>query len=203
MFRGVGILSLISTIVGVGVAVTLAIEFPEASASESPVSVGSQVASAKLLTPIRLDPSQDAYCKRPTSADRINYKKCVWVKRLLALVSAEPRDGVWADTIESELRKWVESLASDGFTLRDIECRSSWCVLEVGSTQGSLIEMQPRDARKMKLFDPIDDLVVSDIDNPNIQDQMIFYKRFCKSTRELLDDNGHVVPNFYTVDRGC
>lgn len=118
-------------------------------------------------------------------------------------MSAEPRDGVWADTIESDLHKWVESLASDGFTLRDIECRSSWCVLEVGSTQGGLIEMEPRDARKMKLFDPIDDLVVPDSDNPNIQDQMIFYKRFCKSTRELLDDNGHLLPNFYTVDRGC
>lgn len=31
----------------------------------------------------------------------------------------------------------------------------------------------------------------------------IFYKRFCRSTKELLDDNGHIVPNFYSVDRSC
>lgn len=203
MYKGIGIFSLISVVVGIGFAVTLAIKIPEAAATESFASTGSHVISTESLSPIKLDPSQEAYCKRATTAARIHRKSCAWAKRLLALMSAEPRDSVWAEKMESDLRRWVESLASGGFTLRNVECRSSWCVLEVGSTQAGTIEMSLRDANKKKLFDPIEDLVAPDIDNPNIQDQVVFYKRFCRSTKELLDDNGHMVPNFYTVDRGC
>lgn len=187
-----------------GLATALAINFPEAGASESSSPAGSHVVSAKSLSPIELDPSQEARCKRTTPADRIDYKNCSWAKRLVALMSAEPRDRAWADKMESDLRKWVESLASEGFILRNVECRSSWCILEVGSTQGGILEMNLRDADKRKLFEPIaENLFAPDIDDQNTQDQVIFYKRFCNSTRELIDHNGHLVPNFYTVDKGC
>jgi hypothetical protein len=179
-----------------GVAMILAMEFPEASASESSVS------TAEVTSPIELGPSQKARCKRTAPNDQVPYEKCISAARVLALMSAEPRNKAWADKMESDLSEWIESLASKGFTSRNVECRLSWCIVEVGSTQGHLLEMSLRDQQKRKLFDRLD-LFAPDVDDPNADDIVIIFKRYCKSTREIFDGDGHLVPDFDTVGQKC
>lgn len=180
----------------------LALKFAETSASETPSSTGSHLAAAGSTSPIELDASQEARCKHTTPDDRINYEECAWATRALALVSSEPKDKMWAYEMESDLREWVGSLTSDGFILRNVECRLSWCIVEVGSKQRRILHTSAQNARKWKLFE-LRDLFAPDIDNPSVLDQLIFYKRYCVSEGELFDGNGHLVPNFVAVGKKC
>lgn len=192
----------LSVVVVLGFAMTLAMTFQEASASESSASTGSHVASTGEISSIELGPSQEARCKRTIQDDRLDFESCASAKRILALMRAEPRDKVWADKMESDLSEWVESHTSEGFTLRNVECRLSWCIVEVGSAQKRILEMHLRNQSTRKLFDRLD-LFAPDVDDPNVQDQLIIYKRYCDSVSEILDGNGHLVPNFYTVGQKC
>lgn len=175
---------------------------PQTSASAHSASTDSYVDSERVASQIGLGASQEAHCKQTTPNDRIGYEECASAKHILTLMSAERRDDVWADKMESELRTWVEGLASDGFTLKRVECRLSWCILEVGSAQGSILEMNLRVAQRRKLFE-LKDLFAPEIDNVNVQDQLIFYKRYCDSVKDVLDPNSHVVPNIAAVGQKC
>jgi hypothetical protein len=193
---------LISAVLVLVFAMTLATRSPETSASESSALTGGHVDSERLTGAIGLGPSQEDRCKHTPPDDRIHYEECASAKYLLTLMSAERRDNVWADQMESELRKWIDSLASEGFISKRVECRLSWCVVEVGSTQSRVLEMDLRVAQKRKLFD-LKDLFAPDIDDPSIQDQLIIYKRYCNSVKEVLDPNSHVVRTIPTVGQGC
>jgi hypothetical protein len=108
--------------------------------------------------------------------------------------------------MENSLQKWVESLESDGFTFRNVECRLSWCVVEAGSTigagdrKGHNIVLELAEANKLKLFQ-VENLFSRD--DANTWDVLVFFKRYCTSTGEIFDSDGHLVPNFNTLGQKC
>jgi hypothetical protein len=105
--------------------------------------------------------------------------------------------------MESDLMKWVDSAASEGVGPRDVECRLSWCIVEVASPQGHIPEIPPHEQQeKMKIFKR-PSVFAPDIDDPNVTDILMIYKRYCKSMGELFDGDGHLVPNFATVGTHC
>jgi hypothetical protein len=181
-------------------AATLATKLPQANASEDLAPTSNRMGSTGNLSPIGLSPSQDTVCKRtPQSAP--HHSDCNEAIHVLALMSAERRDNPWAERMESFLSKWVESLASEGMTPRDIECRLSWCIVELGSAPGPLTKIPPSQEKVfyfLALFAP-------DLDDPNQQDILLFFKRYCKSYKELFDDSnvGHLAPDFDTVGTTC
>jgi hypothetical protein len=185
-----------------GFAMTLATKLPQANAAENPVSTASHFASSGVISPIELGPSQKERCKRTAPNDKVPYENCVLAGHYLALMNGEPRDKVWADKMESDLSDWVQSLVSEGITSRNVECRLSWCIVEVGSTQGHLPEMGARDQQKRKLFET-QFLYAPDVDDPNVGDMVIIFKRYCKSSKELLEPDGRVVPDFDTMGQKC
>ena len=154
------------------------------------------------MRPIELGPSLEARCRRTTPGDHIDYHECALAKGVVALMNAERRDKAWAARTEANLSESIESRASEGFTLRSVRCRSSFCIVEVGSTQSRILETRPDDQRKWKLFE-FRDLFAPDVNDSGIQVQVILYKRYCRSVGELLDGNGHMVPKFYTKDQKC
>jgi hypothetical protein len=188
--------------VAVAFAMALAIRLPQASASESPASKASHSASAGVTGPIELGPSQGAQCKRVAPGDRVPLENCLEATRILALMAAEPRDSAWADRTESALSKWIESLASEGATARNVECRLSWCIVELGSANKSLLRLNIREQQNMKIFDRLD-LFAPDVDDPTVLDVLRIFKRYCKSTRELFDGDGHLVPDFDALGQKC
>ena len=191
------------TSVGVvlGFAMILGMGSLGASASESAASNGDRATATGSMRPIELGPSQEARCRRMTPDDRIHSRECASAKHIVALMNAERRDKVWADEMESGLRAWIESLKADGFTLRNVKCRSTWCIVEVGSAQRHILFMHLHVARNRKLFDRLD-IFAQDLDDPSVQDQVIFYKRYCVPESELFDSNNHLVPNFDTLSCG-
>lgn len=61
---------------------------------------------------------------------------CVYGFNGLALMEQEPRDPVWAPTMEAKIADSVAVEASNA-SLRTVECRKSICVYEVATTYGS------------------------------------------------------------------
>lgn len=183
-------------------ATNLATKCPEACATERPAPTRSHLASAGSTRPVELGPSLEAWCKRTT--DGIDYQLCGSARDIVALMNAEPRDNTWADETESNIAAWIRAQSSEGIALRNVQCRSSFCIAEVGSSQGRILEASTADERKWKLFG-FQRLFAPDVDDPNVQDQLIFYKRYCRSEGELFDgDNeGHLAPNFFTEDQKC
>jgi len=58
---------------------------------------------------------------------------CPHLAEFLADFAAEPREHEWAQTSESQLRKFIMSSNSGELTIRTIECRTTRCVIEVAS----------------------------------------------------------------------
>jgi len=178
-----------------------------AIASESP----SQVSPTRTesTSPVRLPPAQEAKCRQLAVGSRGPlHEQCLRVGKILAIMSVEPRETAWADAMESSLHKWIESLEPDGFTFRNAECRLSWCVVEVGSTvgagdtRGHDIILESAEARKYKIFQA-ENMFARDPDGANVWDVLVFFKRYCTSTSEILDNDARLVPNFYTVGQTC
>jgi hypothetical protein len=117
-------------------------------------------------------------------------------------MSPESRDVAWADRMEFDLSKWVESVKSEGIAPRDLECGLSWCIVEVVSTQGRIPEMLPHEQRKRKIFQ-MPSVFAPDIDDPTVTDFLMIFKRYCRSIGELLEGDGHLVPTFATVGQKC
>ena len=183
-----------------GFTATLAMKLPPANASENPALTGNRLTSTAILSPIGLSPSQDTVCKR-TAQSASDHSDCNEAIHVLALMSAERRGNPWADRMESFLSKWVESLSSEGMTPRDIECRLSWCIVELGSARGQLAKPAPS---QEKIFSFLH-LYAPDLDDPNQQDILLIFKRYCKSYKELFDgsNDGHLAPDFDTVGTTC
>jgi hypothetical protein len=183
-------------------AMAMAMKLPVAIASEDAPPKASHSVPAEVAAPIELSPSQKARCARTPAADAVHNHDCNLGKDLLGLMNGERRDKLWADKTETGLSQWIESLASKGITSRNVECRLSWCMVEVGSTEGHLPKMEVSDAYKWKLFETLF-LSAPDVDDSNVSDMTIIFKRYCKSINEILDSESHVVPGFYTVGQKC
>jgi len=163
--------------------------------------------SAGITSPIELPPVQAARCKEIAASKGPEHEDCVRAAQILALMSAESRDVRWADAIEPFLRKWIESLQPDEFTFRKVECRRSWCLLEVGSTiaagdrPGHSLILATHEAQKRKIFQ-LQTLFAHDFDDQSVWDALVIFKRYC-SESELFDGNGHLAPDFYTLGQTC
>jgi len=105
---------------------------------------------------IDLPPAQATWCKS-SGLDASQRDGCVTAMRVLRLMSDEPRDKKWADAMEAYLQSAVNSLDSTRVTSRNIQCRLSWCVVEVGATGGptavSALLLNAVQARSIKLFE--------------------------------------------------
>jgi hypothetical protein len=191
-----------------GVAMTVPVRFPQAIASEGPSQVIAP-ARTEATTTVELPPVQEANCKRlAAGGGGPLLEQCRRVRTILATMSLEPRSTAWADAMETSLQKWIESLEPDGFTFRNVECRLSWCVIEAGSTigagdrRGHDIVLELAEADKLKIFQ-VENLFARDPDDASAWDVLVFFKRYCKSPKEVFDGDGHLVPNFDTLGQKC
>lgn len=182
-----------------GFAMTLLMWLPQATASER----------GPVTNQVDLPPAQEAYCRKVAPSGGIPHGECLKARGILAVMSAERRDSVWADKIESTLQKWAKSLDSSEFTFRNVECRLSLCVVEIGSTVGAGYggeghSLVMAEQHKNKIFHFMA-LFAPDLDDPNAWDVLIFVKRYCKSPKELFDPNdyGHLARDFYTQGQKC
>jgi hypothetical protein len=178
--------------------------FSGAIASEDP----SPVSSPGVTGPIELSPALAARCKGIAGSNVPEHQDCVRASHILALMSAELRDAAWAGEMESFLEKWIESLETDGFTFRNVECRKSWCVVEVGSTigagdrRGHDLVLDGSEAQKRRIFQALS-LFAHDLDDPSIWDAQVLFKRYCGSPKELFDGNDHLAPDFNSLGQTC
>jgi len=179
---------------------SLAVWHPQAVASED------SAAAVGPTTAVGLPPAQEANCKRLTSGPL--HDQCLTAASILAVMSGERRSAAWADGMELVLRKWIESRSPHGYTLRNVECRLSWCVVEAGYTvaagdlpgQGLVLDSAVAD--KNKIF-KLQTMFARDPDDANVQDVVVFFKRYCQSVSELLDGDAHLVPNYMTLGQTC
>ena len=182
-------------------AMTLSARLPQAAASEDLSRANAPT------TVVELPPVQQANCKRFANDDLI-HDKCLRVKKILQVMSGEPRATAWADKMESFLTQWIESLEPDGFTFRNVECRLSWCIVEAGSTvgagdrKGHGIVMATATAKENRIFQ-LENLFARDPDDAGIWDVVVIFKRYCTSTSELFGDDAHLTPDLYAVGQKC
>jgi hypothetical protein len=78
--------------------------------------------------PFPTSPSVALACKRDHFCDEL--------KEDLAKMKMEPRDVVWATDMEARIQDYVASLGPDKSFVRDVECRTSYCAVEVTSNFG-------------------------------------------------------------------
>jgi len=78
--------------------------------------------------------SVEAPCSQ--QAKRGNEAQCGEVLPLLSEMSQEPRDETWAPAMEEKLRNLIMNEPAP-FEIRDIECRTSLCAVEVASANGA------------------------------------------------------------------
>lgn len=69
--------------------------------------------------------------------ERFRDEICTGLRRTLDQMAKEPRDPRWASRIEEVLRNRMITLEPGKFVIRNIECRSSACAVEVESRIGS------------------------------------------------------------------
>jgi hypothetical protein len=60
----------------------------------------------------------------------------------IAQMEKEPRDSGWSGVMEEKLQAYVEQQFQDA-SIRNIECRTSWCELEVESTNPNIVAVFP------------------------------------------------------------
>jgi len=79
-------------------------------------------------------------------------------------------------------------------------------VVDVGSTEDQrekqLLKMTADVAGKWKLFQALF-IFAPDVGDTGTGDMTIFYKRYCKSVTEILDPEGGIRPEFYSVGQHC
>ncbi|SRR6266404_3925032 len=74
-------------------------------------------------------------CKR----DKI---MCPEVYKKLSQLVEEPRDNAWASQTEANIQGQIESLGLDRYSIRNLECRTSVCAVEVESTASQYLGIE-------------------------------------------------------------
>jgi hypothetical protein len=85
-------------------------------------------------TPFSVSASVTTRCTRDKGICRVVYKK-------LAEFAEEPRDNAWASEAEANIQNQIESLGSDKYSIRNLECRTSICAVEVSSSSNQYLGM--------------------------------------------------------------
>jgi hypothetical protein len=83
--------------------------------------------SAVIGTPFPVSASVTARCTR----DKI---VCPHVYKKLAQFTQESRDNAWAAQEEADIQTQIESLGPDKYSIRNLECRTTICAVEVSSS---------------------------------------------------------------------
>jgi hypothetical protein len=105
--------------------------YDAAGASNQPVDP-----TAVIGRPFPVSPSVESGCKLDDS--------CSDLHQMLSRFAEEPRDPAWASEMEGKLRDLV-MLDSGEYTVRDVECRTSICLVEVASLYGVYYRQIPAD----------------------------------------------------------
>ncbi len=71
---------------------------------------------------------------------------CEGLKAALREVEHEPRDSGWATDMEKDLKEYAQSLGSNKYTVRSVECRTSLCAIEVAFLADLLPFALPHDS---------------------------------------------------------
>ena len=103
------------------------------SLGNSPDSTDEMEPSAVIGRPFPMSKSIENNCKWLLQHD--SSESCDVVQKFLKEMAKEPRDPVWANRMEAELRHYVTT-ERPGFEIRALECRESRCALEVASVMG-------------------------------------------------------------------
>ena len=80
-------------------------------------------------TPFSVSASVEAKCKGDHIFCRVVYKA-------LTKFSQEPRDNAWASETEANIQYQIESQGPDKYSIRNLECRTTVCAVEVSSLFG-------------------------------------------------------------------
>jgi hypothetical protein len=87
-----------------------------------------------------VSPSIDAGCNDP-GLKAVHF--CDRLQANLADMSKESRDSAWAADMETQLQDFVASQRYDPSSIRNVECRTSWCAIEVASIYKSFVGIFP------------------------------------------------------------
>ena len=84
------------------------------------------------------------------------HEDCKRLIQGLTQMSHEARDLLWAAETEEQLRNYVVSAGTGKYLIRNLECRMSWCAVEVSSIFGGFSPAIPYDNflnRKLRIWD--------------------------------------------------
>jgi len=106
-----------------------AVEDSRNTRSGSTVSSRSSVSDPTSVVgrPFKFSPSVQAGCKEVA---------CPELEADLAKFAQQPRDPAWASTMEARLEDYIENSEPDKYQIRNVECRTSMCYVEVASIYG-------------------------------------------------------------------
>jgi len=89
--------------------------------------------TAVIGRPFKISPSVEAGCKVIT---------CPEMDRDLAKFAQQARDPAWASEMEARLEDYIETSEPNKYQIRNVECRTSMCYVEVASIYGQLLPPQ-------------------------------------------------------------
>jgi hypothetical protein len=112
---------------------------------EQPIFVSSGGDASAIGIPFPISASVGDLCKRESNM-------CGDVPERLAKMAQEPRDQAWATETEGRLQDNILSQGSNKYSIRDIECRTSLCAVEVASAYGPYVGLGYEDQVKFGLL---------------------------------------------------
>jgi hypothetical protein len=102
------------------------------SQDPSPKDVDSSNPASVIGRPFLISASVEDRCKRLKQEGRNGETECDWIYPFVTELAKEPRDPQWAPRAEAML-KGLLLAEPDKYTIRNLECRTSICVVEYSS----------------------------------------------------------------------
>jgi hypothetical protein len=119
--------------------------------------------------PFAVSPSIYSACNDP-GLKSVHF--CDGLYRNLAQMEKEPRDSTWATTMEAELLAYVEHDFKEA-SVRNVECRMSWCAIEVQSTDRSFHSVFPYPTELSEKLTPQNWAVSTEKDSTGVNTEVI------------------------------
>jgi len=119
--------------------------------------------------PFAVSPSIYSACNDP-GIKAVHF--CDGLYRNLAQMEKEPRDPAWATTMEKELLAYVEHDLKES-SVRNVECRMSWCAIEVESTSRSFHSQFPYPSELSKKLTPQNWAVSTEKDSTGVNTEVV------------------------------
>jgi hypothetical protein len=100
----------------------------------APLREGRQSRATIVDGPFPMSASVDAACK--TLSQRGADAICERLRHDLLVMADEPRDPAWAADMEAKLQNLIDAQKSDDISVRNVECRTTYCALELVRLSG-------------------------------------------------------------------